>query len=241
MVMFTDINYIFLAILISLRYFILTGITYFTFYKLFRLKVVELKIQQKFPKHQDFIREIKHSFLTILIFAGYGFLIFDTKFKNWTKIYDNIQEYNYLYFIASVFLAILIHDTYFYFIHRAIHHKSIFRWVHLIHHKSTNPNPFSAYSFHPLEAIIEGAVIIVIVFLIPIHKVAIAVFLLVMILFNIYGHLGYELIPEKYTKTLIGRWINTATNHNLHHEQGTNNYGLYFTFWDIIFKTLKKK
>jgi sterol desaturase/sphingolipid hydroxylase (fatty acid hydroxylase superfamily) len=112
--------------------------------------------------------------------------------------------------------------------------------VHLIHHKSTNPNPFSAYSFHPSEAILEGAVILIIAVTIPIHKIALGIFMLFMILFNLYGHLGYELIPKPIANSAIGKWINTSTNHNLHHKNSKNNYGLYFTFWDRIFNTLEK-
>lgn len=238
--MISENNYFVLALLISLRYFILTGLTYLLFYKILRLKVIRLKIQQKFPKHTDYVREIKHSLFTILIFAGYGFLIFDADFKKWTKIYDKIYDHSFIYMIFSILLAIFIHDTYFYFMHRALHHRKIFRYVHLIHHKSKNPNPFSAYSFHPLEAVFEGAVILIIVFTIPIHKIAIAFFMLFMILFNIYGHLGYELIPKRIANSTVGKWINTATNHNLHHEKSKNNYGLYFTFWDRIFNTLEK-
>ncbi|MCG2791954.1 MAG: sterol desaturase family protein [Weeksellaceae bacterium] len=239
--MLHETNYALLVLMISLRYFFLAGITYFVFYRILRLKIVRLKIQQKFPMQKDYIREIKHSFLTILIFAGYAFLIFSDDFRSKTQIYDNFQEHSILYFFASIILAILIHDTYFYFMHRIMHHRLFFKHIHLIHHKSTNPNPFSSYSFHPSEAIIEGAVILVIVFTIPIHKIAIGLFLLFMILFNIYGHLGYELIPKKISNSALGKWINTATYHNVHHKNSKKNFGLYFTFWDRIFNTLEQK
>ncbi len=121
--MITGKNYIVLALFLCLRYFILTGLTYLLFYKIFSLKVVQLKIQQKFPKLKDYVREIIHSLLTILIYAGYGFLIFGANFKKWTKIYDNIHDHSTIYMLFSVVLAIIIHDTYFYFMHRALHHR----------------------------------------------------------------------------------------------------------------------
>jgi Delta7-sterol 5-desaturase len=234
-------NFFLIALFLCLRYFILTGLTYLLFYKIFSLKVVHLKIQQAFPKLKDYVREIIHSLLTILIYAGYGLLIFDADFKKWTKIYDNIHDYSISYLLFSLVLAIFIHDTYFYFMHRALHHRKLFRRVHLVHHKSTNPNPFTAYSFHPSEAIFEGAVILIIVFAIPIHLISFALFMSVSILFNIYAHLGYELIPKRFANSYLGQWINTSKNHNLHHENSINNYGLYFTFWDRIFNTLERK
>lgn len=230
-------SYILFVFLMSIRYFILTGLSYFIFYKILKSKVVRLKIQQKFPLYKDYVREIKHSILTLFIFAGYAYIILNTKLRGFTKIYDDIHQFSALYFILSILIALFIHDTYFYFMHRIMHHPKIFKHVHLVHHKSTNPNPFSSYSFHPIEAIIEGAVIIVIAITIPIHKLALGIFLLVMILYNIYGHLGYEIIPNWIRKSKIGKWLNTATNHNLHHKLGKDNYGLYFKFWDEIFKT----
>jgi len=230
-------SYILFVFLISIRYFILTSFSYFIFYKILKSKIVRLKIQQKFPLYKDYVREIKHSIFTIFIFAGYAYIILNTSLKDFTKIYDDIHQFSTLYFITTIIIALFIHDTYFYFIHRIMHHPKIFKYVHLVHHKSTNPNPFSSYSFHPIEAIIEGAVIIVIAITIPIHKLALGIFLLVMILYNIYGHLGYEIIPNWIRKSKIGKWLNTATNHNLHHKLGRDNYGLYFKFWDEIFKT----
>ena len=69
----------------------------------------------------------------------------------------------------------------------------------LVHHKSTNPNPFTAYSFHPSEVIFEGAVVLIIVFAIPSHLISFALFISVSILFTIYVYLGYELIPKSYS------------------------------------------
>jgi sterol desaturase/sphingolipid hydroxylase (fatty acid hydroxylase superfamily) len=60
-----------------------------------------------------------------------------------------------------------------------------------------------------------------------------------MIVYNVYGHLGYELYPKGFHKTRIGRWINTSVNHNQHHQYFTGNYGLYFLFWDRILGTIR--
>jgi len=42
-----------------------------------------------------------------------------------------------------------------------MHHKKLFRWFHLVHHQSTNPSPWAAYAFHPLEAVVEAGIIAV--------------------------------------------------------------------------------
>jgi sterol desaturase/sphingolipid hydroxylase (fatty acid hydroxylase superfamily) len=133
----------------------------------------------------------------------------------------------------------LLHDTYFYWTHRAMHHKKLFRAMHLVHHKSVNPSPWAAYAFHPLEAIVEAGIFAVFLFTIPIHPLHLLVFFFAMIVYNVYGHLGYELYPAGFSKHWLGKWINTSVNHNQHHQHFKGNYGLYFTFWDRLMGTIR--
>jgi len=94
-------------------------------------------------------------------------------------------------------------------------------------------------AFHPLEAVVEAGIIVVVVFLFPVHPLAIGIFLLFMMLYNVYGHLGYELYPKGFSKSLIGKWINTSVNHNQHHVHFKGNYGFYFLFWDRMMGTVR--
>jgi lathosterol oxidase len=66
--------------------------------------------------------------------------------------------------IVSLALMLLLHDAWFYWTHRLMHHPKIFRHVHLVHHRSINPSPWAAYSFHPIEAVIEAGIYLLIVF-----------------------------------------------------------------------------
>lgn len=221
------------VLLIAARYFVFAGSAFLIFYVIWKRRFSSFKIQKLFPKKRDYYREIKYSSLTMLIFSGYAFLVFRSPLKDLTRVYENFSDFGIAYFAASVVLAILVHDTYFYWTHRLMHHPKLYRYFHLVHHKSTNPSPWAAYSFHPLEAIVEGGVILFIVFLFPVHKFAIGLFMLFMIAFNIYGHLGYELFPKWLVGSRFGKWLNTSTNHNMHHKLFVRNYGLYFRFWDI--------
>jgi sterol desaturase/sphingolipid hydroxylase (fatty acid hydroxylase superfamily) len=133
----------------------------------------------------------------------------------------------------------IMHDTYFYWTHRIMHHKSLFNTMHLVHHKSTNPSPWAAYAFHPLESIVEVGIFVVFLFTLPVHTTHIIIFFLLSIMYNIYGHLGWELYPKGFSKSVIGKWINTSVNHNQHHKYFKGNYGLYFLFWDRIMGTIR--
>ncbi len=224
----------------TIRYFLIATPAFLIFYIFLDKKWRFKKIQHKLPKSGDYKREIIYSILTILIFTGVGLIVFGTPLKHYNLRYDEIAEYGWAHWFISILLMILLHDTYFYWTHRLMHQPRIFKYFHLLHHKSTNPSPWAAYAFHPLEGIVEASVIFPIVFLIPFHKSALLVFLLFMMVYNVYGHLGYELYPKGFNKHIIGRWLNTSVNHNQHHKHFTGNYGLYFLFWDRLMGTIRE-
>jgi sterol desaturase/sphingolipid hydroxylase (fatty acid hydroxylase superfamily) len=58
-----------------------------------------------------------------------------------------------------------------------------------------NPSPWADFSFSPLGAVVEGGIIFVVALLIPLHPVAIVLFLFLVTVYNAYGHLGYEIYP----------------------------------------------
>jgi len=212
---------------------------YFFIYYL-KIKYWLKKIQSTVPKNKDYLREVAYSISTILIF---GLIILNVignpTVRPYTKIYDDISEHGWLYYFAVFPVMLIIHDTYFYWTHRIMHHKSIFKIFHLVHHQSTNPSPWAAYAFHPLEAIVENGIFIVFAFSFPLHKTNIPIFFLFSILYNVYGHLGWELYPKGFSKSIVGKWVNTSVCHNQHHKYFKGNYGLYLLFWDRIMGTLR--
>lgn len=224
-------------ILLALRYLFISGLAFLIFYILYRQKFSRFRIQKIFPKKQDYYREIGYSFLTFFIFALIGVILFQPAVRPHTQIYTDISAYGWVYFGISILLALLIHDAYFYLTHRLMHHARLFRLFHLTHHKSTNPSPWAAFAFNPLEAVVEGSVIIVIALLIPIHQLAILAFLFIMTVFNVIGHLGYKIYPQWLVQSRLGKWLNTSTNHNMHHKFFKGNYGLYLRVWDEVFGT----
>jgi lathosterol oxidase len=225
---------------IGSRYFILAGIAFVLFYVLFRNSGRFKKIQSKFPKQKDYIREIGYSITTIIIFSFVPLIMLrNASIRQHTLFYTNIRDHGWLYFFLAFPLMFIIHDAYFYWTHRLMHHKKLFRLFHLVHHHSTNPSPWAAYSFHPLEAVVEAGIFILFLFCMPMHPLHFFIFFFLMIVYNVYGHLGYELYPRGFNRNVIGKWINTSVNHNLHHQYFKGNYGLYFTWWDRLMGTIR--
>jgi lathosterol oxidase len=219
------------------RYLLFTGAFYLIFYVWKNKKYWYSKIQQRYPERKNIIHEIKYSFLTMCIFGGVIVLTIWAGKNGLTRVYTPINKYGYGYYFFSIGLMIVLHDTYFYWTHRLLHWKPLFKLAHKTHHLSTNPTPFAAYAFHPLEALVEIGIIPLIAFTIPHHTSAITVFSLYALFLNVMGHLGYELFPKGFASHRLFKWHNTSTHHNMHHRLVKYNYGLYFNFWDRVMHT----
>ena len=209
------------------------------FYFLLKRPLWFRKIQQKMPKMSDYLRDFLFSFLSITIFATVTITTL-TILRPYTNVYNDIHEYGTAYYIFTWIWMLLLHDTWFYWSHRLMHHPKVFKYVHLVHHKSTNPSPWTAYAFHPLEALIQIGIFPLIAFTLPVHIGAISWFFLFQIVYNVYEHLGFELYPKGFHKTWIGRLVITSVSHNLHHKRFTGNFGLYFLFWDRAMGTMRE-
>lgn len=225
---------------IGSRYFIMATVAFLVFYVLLKQPMRFRKVQSKLPKLTDYGRDIFYSALSIGIFAAISvwtlFVI-----KPYTNIYKNISDYGLPYYYFTFVWMFFLHDAYFYWGHRLMHHPKIFKYVHLIHHKSTNPSPWTAYAFHPLEALYEALIVTVFAFSIPIHRSAIVIYMIFQIAYNVYGHLGYEIFPAGLHKHKIGKWFNTSVSHNMHHKYSIKNYGLWTTIWDRLMGTMHEK
>jgi lathosterol oxidase len=222
------------------KYFLIAAPVFLIFYVLLKKRISYKKIQLKFPKLKDYAREIIFSTLSIIIFSVPPLLmLYSDTIRPVTTFYENIDEYGTPYLIIAFPLMILMHDTYFYWLHRVMHSPVLFKMFHLVHHKSTNPSPWAAYEFHPLEAVVESLIFVIFLFTIPVHTIHLTFFFVFSLLYNVYGHLGFELYPKGFNKHWLGKWINTSVSHNQHHQYFKGNYGLYFTIWDRLMGTLR--
>lgn len=228
-----------ISVIMVVGYFFIAGISYYYFYNLRVKKWRKKKVQQKKPSTSVVRQEILYSSITLLIYCGTSWVIYYCYNQGITNIYFEIEKFGWPYFLISIILSILIHDTYFYWTHRLIHTGYLFKLIHRTHHISHNPTPWAAFSFHPIEGIISVGYIPIIVFSIPIHPMSLFIFLSIMTLVSITGHLGYEIFSTQFLKGNIGKWINSSTFHNKHHQIAKYNFGLYFTYWDRIMGTFK--
>ncbi|HEY5946689.1 MAG TPA: sterol desaturase family protein, partial [Kofleriaceae bacterium] len=221
----------------ALRYAVPASIA-FTVFWIWKWDALEhRRIQRRRPSRKAFRREILYSISTAVIFATVGLGTFHLARAGVLHMYPDIASYGWPYWCASIVIAIVVHDTYFYWTHRALHHPLLFARFHRVHHLSTSPSPWAAYAFAPPEALVNALVFPLILLVLPMHDSAAFVFLVYMIVMNVIGHLGIELYPRGFARSRWTRWYSTSTHHNLHHRDFHGNYGLYFTWWDRVMAT----
>ncbi len=220
-----------------IRYSLMAGIPFFIFYKKYGHRFSTNKIQQRIAGNKDFIREILHSMQTILVMGGVSVLLLATPLKAYSKIYMDISSYPIWWIPLSLLITLIIQDTYFYWVHRSLHHPKLFKTIHLEHHKSTNPSSFASYSFHFLEAIIQAFIAPILLFCLPLHPIVIVLYGTITFSLNVYGHLGFEIVPKWFRESWFFEILNTSVHHNMHHVKFKGNYGLFFRTWDRIMKT----
>lgn len=184
-------------------------------------------------------REIMYSFMTVLVFGAVNAILYGTGWIHASQLYFQLSDHSMAWFYLSIPVMLIIHDTLFYWLHRAMHTRLLFNVMHKVHHQSIYPTAFAAYSFHPTEALAEALIVVVIIYIMPSHPLAILAFQTISTAINTYGHCGREFYPIGTDTHWLGRWINTSTTHAAHHIKGRSNYGLYLLFWDRVMGTFE--
>jgi sterol desaturase/sphingolipid hydroxylase (fatty acid hydroxylase superfamily) len=193
------------------------------------------KIQQgRRPTRSDYLREIGSSMRTVVVYAVVTLAILVGRETG--VILLKIQNATLWTLVWQFALIVIAHDAWFYWAHRAMHHKRLFRATHLHHHKSRTPTPWTAYSFTMTEAAIEVAFVPLFLFVTSQLGIAYAAFAILLFIWhqmirNVMAHAGSELFPAGWVDNKWTDWIATTTHHDLHHSSG-HNFGFYFTFWD---------
>lgn len=210
-----------LSIILIIRYYAMAWI----FQKVTApMKPIDSRRVNEKAKAQD----KKYSIISSVIFALSGTLLIWSIEQGHSKIYFDINQYSYYFLILSILIYLGLHDTYYYWMHRALHNKRLLRF-HFVHHVSKRPTAWTSFSFHPVEAVFQALFIPLLTLMIPIHIGALIAILMLMTFFAFTNHLGTEIYPKFVENKL---YMITATHHQNHHKLPDSNFGLYFTLWD---------
>lgn len=169
-------------------------------------------------------REIGHSLISIFIFGLYGPLTWYCYLQGWINI--NF-DFSIFIFIFEVFLLFIWNEIHFFCCHWLLHQGILYRRIHYIHHQSRRATPYSAYSFHWIEAIMLGSVMLCALFLKDFSIYALLTLPLFSLFFNVIGHSNLR----------AGRlfWPSASNRHAIHHTKINKSYGFTFWLFDRIF------
>ena len=177
--------------------------------------------------NEEYFQAIKVSLINLTLSTLALYLIFPY-LENRFIFYNNTSFYHEgIKFI----LILLVSDTMFYWTHRFMHIKWIYKYVHKLHHKHINPITFSAFYFHPYELLITWLFVFLFpITIIPLNHITFIFFQVFLLLSLIKSHSRIN-INNKYS----------SIHHELHHQKFNYNYGSDLGIWDKIMKTSYNK
>ena len=177
--------------------------------------------------------EIRRSAIVSLIFAAFGIAVLFMWQAGWSTLYMSLESgRDFFWLLAGPVVFLLAQETYYYWVHRWMHRPGVYDRVHRWHHESIETTAWTAFSFHPIEAVLQAVFLPISVLIIPMHVFAFLTLLAVMTLSATINHAGIEVFPASWSRIPVLRGLIGATHHDVHHKQARYNFGLYFTFWD---------
>jgi len=148
----------------------------------------------------------------------------------YSYLYYSIEDFGYTYLIISIFIHICFDETFTYWIHRILHtNRTLYKYLHYIHHQSEDITPFSGFSFHPLDAFSQALPTFVSCYFFPLHYNVLLCFSIMTTCWAISIHDNVPVLPFKL--------FLYSTHHTIHHEKGIGkfrNYGKFTSVWDRL-------
>ena len=137
---------------------------------------------------------------------------------------------NPVWFVALFLLIPVWESFWFYWIHRLLHVRWLYRHVHSLHHRNVNVGPWSGLSMHPVEHVIFlGSVLVH--WVVAAHPVHILYHLQYNALTAATTHTGFEgLVVRDRNRLRLGTF-----HHQMHHRYFECNYGSLELPWDKLF------
>lgn len=139
--------------------------------------------------------------------------------------------------LTQMVFFMVVEDCSFYFLHRLLHTRSLYRLVHKQHHEYTSTIAYAALYAHPVEFVLGNMLPVGLGPKLLGSRVHIMTYWLWVVLRDgetIDGHSGYELgwSPFRLLPFSAG-----SQYHAFHHSQNSGNFGSFFTLWDSVLGT----
>ena len=184
------------------------------------------------PRPQQWVHELGYSLVSVLMFSLVGTYLTYLAYTGVLSFYPNIADRGIFYWLFSIVIGLILHDAYFYWAHRLMHHRIFYKMLHHAHHLSKAPTTLASYSFGPIEAIVQATFIPLVAWIVPMHFSVVVILFIANLIRSAIGHSGFEVFPRNTLTSPWLKWNATVTHHDMHHQYGQGNYALYFSWWD---------
>jgi sterol desaturase/sphingolipid hydroxylase (fatty acid hydroxylase superfamily) len=138
----------------------------------------------------------------------------------------------WIWAVVLLLLAPVIHSLHFYFGHRLLHTKLLYRRFHALHHHNVDVGPWSGLSMHPVEHIVYFSTVVV-QWLLALHPINALYQIQLAAFLPALSHSGFEKVTMGKTFSLDGG----SHFHYLHHKLFECNYGGSLLPLDRLFGT----
>lgn len=180
------------------------------------------------PKQK--ITEFALSVCSIVIFGVGSGLIWWLLQVGWVQLrWDAWVWSSALVWAVELLVLLVWNDVHFYAMHRLLHVRWLYKRVHIQHHRSVRTTALTAYSFHPVEAMLYGSVLIVPLLVYTFSWQAVLAFPLLSLMLNQKGHCNYA-----FTRKPLAQLNTDTRRHQLHHARFNGNYGFLWSFMDAL-------
>jgi sterol desaturase/sphingolipid hydroxylase (fatty acid hydroxylase superfamily) len=173
-------------------------------------------------------RELSLSAVSIFIFGAGMVFPWGLLQLGWAELALNPSLPRILLEITAL---VIWNEVHFYLNHRLLHTPWLRRF-HLPHHRSVVTTPWSTYSFHPIEALMLGNVILLPMLVHGFSAPALLSVPIFSLVFNNIGHANYDFSPK--AKSVVH---NASRRHHLHHACFNGNFGFMLPFMDQLLRT----
>jgi len=190
------------------------------------------RIQRQKPRAQDLIRPsivswlVNNAVMFIAILASWPLLahsgIHAGPLPPWYVIAGQILFFIYL------------DDFLFYWMHRTLHTRWLFKHIHGWHHRILTPWAVTGHYMHPVEYLLTATVALVGPLLLGAHVVTVWLWFTFRQWEAAEGHCGYDF---PWTPTHFLPLSDGAVHHDAHHERVRGNYAGFLGYLDGVFGT----
>eukprot|EP00168_Porphyra_purpurea_P007895 TRINITY_DN1991_c0_g1_i5.p1 TRINITY_DN1991_c0_g1~~TRINITY_DN1991_c0_g1_i5.p1 ORF type:complete len:295 (+),score=85.20 TRINITY_DN1991_c0_g1_i5:74-886(+) len=101
-------------------------------------------------------REVLYSTRSLAVMSGLTTPMEVAIQLGYSRVYHDPAAYGWAYLLASPVLFLLFTDTVIYWVHRGLHHRSLYKHIHKPHHSFVHTTPYAAFAFHPLDGYLQG-------------------------------------------------------------------------------------